>query len=99
MDTINRDLHRPWIKSQGFRPAETERPVWVLIYGFNIAILAAILLRGSYLASHVLASHVLPFVGYRGSAWVALGGVAIYTVLVGADAAVVMEAIIGGFFL
>ena len=43
----------------------------IAISGFNIAILAAILLRGSR-----------PFVGFRGSAWVALGGVAIYTVLV-----------------
>ena len=60
----------------------------IAISGFNIAILAVILLRGSR-----------PFVGFRGSAWVALGGVAIYTVLVGADAAVVRAAIMGGLFI
>ncbi len=56
--------------------------------------MAAILLRGSYLASHVL-----PFAGLRGSAWVAMGGVAIYTVLVGADAAVVRAVIMDHSFI
>jgi predicted membrane metal-binding protein len=67
---------------------ETERPVCFLIWGFNIAILAAILLRGSR-----------TFVGLKGSAWVALIGIALYTVLAGADAAVVRAAIMGGLFI
>ena len=60
----------------------------IAISGFNIAILAAILLRGSR-----------PIVGPRWSAWVAIGGVAIYTILVGADPAVVRAAIMGGIFI
>jgi hypothetical protein len=44
----------------------------------GIAILAAILLKGSQ-----------PIVGRRNSAWVALGGVSIYTVLVGVATSVV----------
>ncbi|HSG15521.1 MAG TPA: DNA internalization-related competence protein ComEC/Rec2 [Anaerolineae bacterium] len=60
----------------------------IAISGFNIAILAAILLRGSR-----------PVVGPRWSAWVAIGGVAIYTILVGADPAVVRAAIMGGIFI
>ena len=49
-----------------------------MICGFNIVILAVILLRGSQ-----------SFVGRRWSAWVALGGAAIYATLVGAEASVV----------
>ena len=60
----------------------------IAISGFNIAILAAILLRGSR-----------PFVGRRTSAWVALGGVAIYAVLVGAEASVVRAAIMAAIFI
>ncbi len=60
----------------------------IAISGFNIAILAVILLRGSQ-----------PFVGRRWSAWVALGGVAIYTVLVGAEASVVRAAIMAAIFI
>ncbi len=60
----------------------------IAISGFNIAILAAILLGVSR-----------PIAGLRGSAWVALIGVAFYTVLVGADAAVVRAAIMGGLFI
>ena len=56
--------------------------------GFNIAIMAAILLGVSR-----------PIAGLRGSAWVALIGVALYLVLVGADAAVVRAAIMGGLFI
>ena len=59
-----------------------------MIYGFNIAIFAAILLRGSK-----------PFVGRRYSAWVALGGVAIYATLVGAEASVVRAAIMAALFI
>jgi competence protein ComEC len=59
-----------------------------LICGFNIAILAAILLRASR-----------PFFGPRWSAWVAIGGVAIYTVLVGAEPAVVRAAIMAAIFI
>jgi competence protein ComEC len=40
-----------------------------------------------------------PFVGRRYSAWVALGGVAIYTVLVGAEASVVRAAIMAALFI
>ncbi len=47
----------------------------IAISGFNIALLAAILLKGSR-----------PFVGLRGSAWVSLAGISLYTVLAGADA-------------
>ena len=54
----------------------------------NITILAVILLRVSQ-----------PFIGRRYSAWVALGGVAIYTVLVGAEASVVRAAIMAAIFI
>jgi competence protein ComEC len=50
--------------------------------------MAAILLRSSR-----------PIVGLRGYAWVALIGVALYTVLVGADAAVDRAAITGELFI
>jgi len=49
-----------------------------LIYGFNIAILTGLLLAMSR-----------PLFGLRRSAWFVLLGIALYTVLVGADAAVV----------
>ncbi len=54
----------------------------------NIAIMAAILLKGSQ-----------PVVGRRNSAWVALGGVTIYTVLVGAEASVVRAAVMAALFI
>lgn len=60
----------------------------IAISGFNIAILAAILLRGSR-----------PFVGPRYCAWVAIGGVIIYTILVGADPAVVRAAVMAAIFI
>jgi competence protein ComEC len=50
--------------------------------------MAAILLKGSQ-----------PFVGRRWSAWVALGGVFICAVLVGAEASVVRAAIMTGIFI
>jgi competence protein ComEC len=59
-----------------------------LICGFNIAILVAILPRGSR-----------PFVGPRWSAWVAIGGVIAYTILVGAEPAVVRAAIMGAMII
>ena len=67
---------------------ETVYPVWFLIYGFNIAILAAILLGVSR-----------PIAGLKGSAWVALVGISLYAILVGADAAVVRAAIMGALFI
>ncbi|MGD8584896.1 MAG: DNA internalization-related competence protein ComEC/Rec2 [Chloroflexota bacterium] len=60
----------------------------IAISGFNIAILAAILLRGSR-----------PFVGPRWCAWVAIGGVIIYTILVGAEPAVVRAAVMAAIFI
>jgi predicted membrane metal-binding protein len=48
----------------------------------------AILLRGSR-----------PFVGARWSAWVAIGGVIIYTILVGAEPAVVRAAVMAAIFI
>jgi hypothetical protein len=64
------------------------------MYGFGessasaCAILGAILLKGSRL-----------FVGLRGSALVALIGISLFTVLVGADAAEVQAAIMDGLFI
>jgi competence protein ComEC len=60
----------------------------IAISGFNIAILAAILLAASR-----------PFAGPRWSAWVAIGGVTIYTILVGADPAVVRAAVMAAIFI
>jgi competence protein ComEC len=71
----------------GFQ-SEKPRPVCFLIYGFNIAILAGVLLAVSK-----------PFLGHRRSAWFDLAGIALYTVLVGADAAVVRAAIMGALFV
>ncbi|MGB3716113.1 MAG: ComEC family competence protein, partial [Candidatus Promineifilaceae bacterium] len=56
----------------------------IAISGFNIAILAGVLLAISK-----------PFLGHRRSAWFVLAGIALYTILVGADAAVVRAAIMG----
>ena len=67
---------------------KTEYLVWFLIYGFNIAILTGVLLALSR-----------PFLGHRWSAWCVLAGIALYTVLVGADAAVVRAAIMGALFV
>ena len=60
----------------------------IAISGFNIAILAGILLAIS-----------LPFLGYRWSAWFVLVGIALYTVLVGAEAAVVRAAIMAALVI
>lgn len=60
----------------------------IAISGFNIAILAGAMLRGGRL-----------LLGWRASAWVALAGVALYTVFVGADAAVVRAAIMGSLYI
>ncbi|HET6445925.1 MAG TPA: DNA internalization-related competence protein ComEC/Rec2 [candidate division Zixibacteria bacterium] len=60
----------------------------IAISGFNIAILAGVLLAISR-----------PFLGPRWSAWFVLAGLAFYTVLVGADAAVVRAAIMGALFV
>jgi hypothetical protein len=40
-----------------------------------------------------------PFLGYRWSAWFVLDGIALYTVLVGAEAAVVRAAIMAGLVI
>ncbi len=56
----------------------------IAISGFNIAVVAGILLIGS--------RYVLPF---RTAAWVAIAGIAIYTIFVGADASVVRAAAMG----
>ena len=71
----------------GFR-SEKPRPVCFLISGFNIAILTGLLL---------VASRQL--LGLRWSAWFVLLGIAFYTVLVGADAAVVRAAIMGALLV
>jgi competence protein ComEC len=67
---------------------ENTHLVWVYICGFNIAILTGILLAVSK-----------PILGHRRSAWFVLIGIALYTVLVGADAAVARAAIMGGLFV
>jgi competence protein ComEC len=54
-----------------------------LICGFNIAILTGLMLAMSW-----------SLFGLRRSAWFVLLGIALYTVLVGADAAVVRAAIL-----
>jgi len=68
--------------------SEKPCPVWVLICGFNIAILTGLLLAASR-----------PLFGLRRSAWFVLLGIALYTVLVGADAAVVRAAIMGALLV
>ena len=60
----------------------------IAISGFNVAILVGVLLMATR-----------PFLGLTRSAWVAMGGVALYTVLVGADASVVRAAIMAGVYL
>ncbi len=60
----------------------------VAISGFNIAIIAGILLRGSRY-----------FVSPRAAGLIALTGISLYTILVGADAAVVRAAIMGALFI
>jgi len=67
---------------------ETERSVCFVICGFNIAIIAGILLRGSRY-----------FVAYRTSAIIALVGIALYTILVGAEASVVRAAIMAALLI
>jgi hypothetical protein len=57
--------------------SEKPHPVCSYICGFNIAILTGILLAASR-----------PIFGHKRSAWFVLGGIALYTILVGADAAV-----------
>lgn len=60
----------------------------IAISGFNIALLVGMLLALAH-----------PFLGKRRAAWVALIGVALYTLLVGADAAVVRAAIMGSLYV
>lgn len=60
----------------------------IAISGFNIAILTGILLVVSK-----------PFLGQRRSAWFVILGITLYTILVGADAAVVRAAIMGALFV
>ncbi len=60
----------------------------IAISGFNIVILTGLLLAASR-----------PLLGFRWSAWFVLLGIALYTVLVGADAAVVRAAIMGALFV
>ncbi len=60
----------------------------IAISGFNIAILAGALLRGGR-----------GLVGLRRSAWGALAGISVYTILVGADAAVVRAAFMGSLYI
>ena len=60
----------------------------IAISGFNIAILTGVLLALSR-----------PFLGHRWSAWFVLVGIALYTLLVGADAAVVRAAIMAALFV
>ena len=57
----------------------------IVISGFNITIVAGL-----------LAAVARRTVGRRWTVWVTLGGIGLYTVLVGADAAVVRAAIMGG---
>ncbi|MFQ5401159.1 MAG: DNA internalization-related competence protein ComEC/Rec2 [Anaerolineae bacterium] len=60
----------------------------IAISGFNIAILIAVLVSVSE-----------PLLGRRGAVAFAVVGVALYTLLVGADASVVRAAIMGGIYL
>jgi len=60
----------------------------IAISGFNIAILTGILLVASK-----------PILGQKRSAWFVLLGITLYTILVGADAAVVRAAIMGALFV
>jgi competence protein ComEC len=60
----------------------------IAISGFNIALLVSLLWAAGR-----------PFFGPQRAAWLALAGVAFYTVLVGAEASVVRAALMGGLFL
>jgi competence protein ComEC len=60
----------------------------IAISGFNIALLAGVLLRAGR-----------PLLGYRAAAWAALTGVALYALFVGAEASVVRAAIMGGLYV
>jgi len=60
----------------------------IAISGFNVAVLVGVLLMATR-----------PFLGPARSAWAAMGGVALYTLLVGADASVVRAAIMAGVYL
>ncbi len=60
----------------------------VVISGFNISIVAAIFLAAA-----------TPLLGKKGAAYAAVVGIAVYTVLVGADAAVVRAAIMGALYV
>lgn len=60
----------------------------IAISGFNIAILTGVLIAASR-----------PIFGHKRSAYFVLGGIALYTILVGADAAVVRAAIMGALFV
>jgi competence protein ComEC len=60
----------------------------IVISGFNISIVSGLLMLVGTRA-----------VGKRRAAWVAIGGIALYTILVGADAAVVRAGIMGGLYV
>ncbi len=60
----------------------------IAISGFNIAIIAGILLRGS---RYIVAP--------RAAGIIAIGGISLYTILVGAETAVVRAAIMGALFI
>jgi competence protein ComEC len=60
----------------------------IVISGFNIAIVGGLLMLVGTKA-----------VGRRRAVWIAIGGIALYTILVGADAAVVRAAVMGGLFV
>ncbi len=60
----------------------------IAISGFNIAVIAGALLNGG--------RHI---VGRRMAAWIALAGIAAYTLFVGADASVVRAAVMGTLFV
>jgi competence protein ComEC len=60
----------------------------IAISGFNITIVA-----------NIIAGMARRLVGEKRSTWVAIGGVALYTIFVGASAAVVRAAIMGGLYL
>jgi len=83
---LGNDLGLPQDLKEDFRTTGTSHII--AISGFNIAIIAGILLRGSRY-----------FVAYRTSAWIALFGIALYTILVGAEASVVRAAIMGALFI
>ena len=65
-----------WLKACA-QSVEKLASVWFLICGFNIAILAGLLLAVSR-----------PILGHKRSAWFVIIGITFYTILVGADTAV-----------